>query len=137
MCVDYRDLNKANPNEDFPLPHIEVFVDNISQHLVFSFMDDFLGYNKIKIALADMEKTTFIIPWGSYCYKVVPFGLKNAGITYQRAMMTLFQDMILKEIKVYVDDTIAKSKIEDDQLDHLRKLFSILRKFQLRLNLAK
>lgn len=89
------------------------------------------------MAPADMEKITFIIPWGTYYYKVTPFVLKNAGATYQRAMMTLFHDMIHKEIGVYVDDMIVKAKNEDDHLEHLRKLFARLRKFQLRLNPTK
>ena len=58
----------------------------------------------------DEAKTSFITPWGTFCYKVIPFGLKNAGTTYQRAMMTLFHDMMHKEIEVYIDDMIAKFK---------------------------
>ena len=107
MCVDYRDLNRASPKDDFPLPHIDVLVDNTAQFSVFSFMDGFSGYNQIKMSPDDMEKTTFITPWGTFCYKVMPFGLKNAGATYQRAMVTLFHDMIRHEIKCY--DMIAKS----------------------------
>lgn len=84
-----------------------------------------------------MERTIFITPWGTYCYKVMPFGLKNAGATYQRAIVTLFHDMIHKEIEVYVDDMISKSHSEEDHLDHLLKLFERLRKFRLRLNPAK
>ena len=79
MCVDYRDLNKESLKDDFPLHHIDVLVVNITQHLVFSFMNGFLGYNQIKMAPDDMEKTTSITPWGTCCYKVMPFGLKNAG----------------------------------------------------------
>ena len=60
MCVDYRDLNRASPKYDFPLPHIDVLVDNTAHHEVFSFMDDFSGYNQIKMAPEDMEKTTFV-----------------------------------------------------------------------------
>jgi hypothetical protein len=96
-------------------------------------MDGFSGYNQIKMAPEDM-KTTFITPWGTFCYKVMPFGLKIAGATYQRAMVTLFHDMIHKEIEVYVDDMIAKSQEEDEHLVHLSKLFARLRKFKLRLN---
>ena len=76
-----------------------------------------------------MEKTTFITIWGTFCYKVMLFGLKNAGATYQRAMVTLFHDMMHKEIEVYVDDMIAKSKIEKEHVQVLRKLFLRLRKF--------
>ena len=134
MCVDYRDLNRASPKDDFPLPHIDVLVDNTTQYSVFSFMDGFSGYNQIKMAPEDMEKTTFITPWGTFCYKVMPFGLKNAGATYQRAMVTLFHDMIHKEIECYVDDMIAKSHTEEEHLTNLPKLFERLRKFRLRLN---
>ncbi|RVW43548.1 Transposon Ty3-I Gag-Pol polyprotein [Vitis vinifera] len=85
VCVDYRDLNKASPKNDFPLPHIYMLVDSIAGHSMLSFMDRFSGYNQILMALEDMEKTYVITEWGTYCYKVMPFGLKNAGATYQRA----------------------------------------------------
>ena len=66
---------------------------NTAQHKVFSFMDGFSGYNQIKMAPEDIEKTTFVTQGGTFCYKVMPFGLKNAGATYQRAMVALFHDM--------------------------------------------
>ena len=69
MCVDYRDLNRASLKDDFPLPHIDILVDKTAHHKVFSFMDDFPGYNQIKMAPEDMEKTTFITQWGTFCYK--------------------------------------------------------------------
>jgi len=100
MCVDYRDLNRASPKDDFPLLHIDILVDNTTKFSLFSFMDGFSGYNQIKMAPEDIEKTTFIKPWGTFCYKVMSFGLKNAGATYQRAMVTLFHDMIHREIEV-------------------------------------
>ena len=137
MCVDYRDLKKASPKDDFPLPHIDMLVDNTAKFKVFLFMDGFSGYNQIKMAPEDMEKTTFITPWGTFCYRVMPFGLKNAGATYQRAMTTLFHDMMHKEIEVYVDDMIAKSIDEEEHVEHLLKLFQHLRKYKLRLNLNK
>ncbi|KAI5408537.1 hypothetical protein KIW84_054401 [Lathyrus oleraceus] len=89
MCVDYRVLNKASSKDDFPLPHINMLVYNISKFKVFSFMLRFFGYNQIKMAPEDMQKTTFITPWGTFYYRVMPFGLKKAGATYQRAMTTL------------------------------------------------
>ena len=100
-------------------------------------MDSFFGYNQIRMAPEDREKTTFVTMWGTFCYKVMPFGLKNAGATYQRAMVTLFHDMMHKEIEVYVDDLIAKSRKDESHIENLRKLFERLRKFQLKLNLAK
>ncbi|XP_019434188.1 PREDICTED: uncharacterized protein LOC109340879, partial [Lupinus angustifolius] len=114
ICVDYRDLNKASPKDDFPVPHIDVLVDSTADHALFSFMDGYSGYHQIKMALEDVNKTTFITPWGTFCYQVMPFGLKNAMATYQRAMVTLFHDMMHKEIEVYVDDIICKSKIEGE-----------------------
>ncbi|RDX92294.1 hypothetical protein CR513_25599, partial [Mucuna pruriens] len=124
ICVDYRDLNRASPKDNFPLPHIDLLVDNTAQHSCYSFMDGFSGYNQIQMALKDKEKTTFITAWGIFCYKVMPFELKNAGATYQRAM-------------VYVDDMIAKSKTLEQHITDLHKLFERLRKYRLRLNPAK
>ena len=82
VCVNFRDLNKASPKDDFPLPHIDILVDNTAGHSMLSFMDGFSRYNQIMMALEDMEKTSFITKWGTYCYRVMPFGLKNAGATY-------------------------------------------------------
>ena len=92
-------------------------------------MDGFSSYNQIKMAPDDMEKTTFLTMWGTFCYKVMPFGLKNVSAIYQKAMVTLFHDMMHKEIEVYVDDMIAKSQGEDDHVINLKKLFERLRKF--------
>ena len=109
MCVDYRDLNRArSPKDNFSLPHIDTLVDYTANHSLFSFMDGFSGYNQIRIAPEDIEKTTFLTMWGTFCYNVMLFGLKNAGATYQRAMVTLFHDMMDKKIELYVDDMIAK-----------------------------
>ena len=82
MCVDYRDSNKASPKDYFPLPHIDILVDRTTKSKVFSFMDGFSGYNQIRMAPEDQEKTSFITPWGTFCYVVMPFGLKNAGATF-------------------------------------------------------
>src|ERR1051325_7755838 len=71
ITVDYRDLNKASPKDDFPVPHIDMLVDNTAKFNVFSFMDGFSGYNQIRMAPEDMEKTSFITPWGTFCYNVM------------------------------------------------------------------
>ncbi|KAA3462294.1 RNA-directed DNA polymerase (Reverse transcriptase), Ribonuclease H-like protein [Gossypium australe] len=94
------DLNKASPKDNFPLPHIDTLVDNTTGYSLFSFMDGFSRYNQIKMHPEDMEKTTFETMWGTFCYKVMPFGLKNVGATYQRAMVTLFHDMMHKKIEL-------------------------------------
>ena len=100
-------------------------------------MDGFSGYNQIRITPRDREKTAFITMWGNFCYKVMLFSLKNARVTYQRAMVTLFHDMMHKEIEVYVDDLIAKSWENESRVENLRNLFERLRKFQLKLSPAK
>ena len=123
MCVDFQDLNKANPKDDFPLPHIDILVDNTIGHALLSFMDGFSRYNQIKMAPEDIEKTFFITPWGTYCYKVMPFGLKNASATYQCVATTLLHDLIHKEVKVYVDYMIVKSKDHEGYIPALRKFF--------------
>ena len=107
--MNCRDLNRLSSKDSFPLLYIDTLVDNTVRHSLFSFMDGISGYNQIKMALEVMEKTTFATMWGTFCYKVIPFGLKNAGVTYQMAIVTLFHDMMYKEIEVYVDDMIAKS----------------------------
>ena len=137
MCVDFRDLNKDSPKDDFPLPHIDILVDNITEHALLSFMDGFSGYNKIKMASKDMEKTSFITPWGMYCYKVMPFGLKNVGATYQHATTTLLHDLIHKEVEVYVDDIIVKSKDHEGHIPVLRKFFERIQFYKLWLNPKK
>ena len=81
-----------------------------------------------------MEKTTFVTQWGTFCYKVMPFGLKNADATYQHVMVALFHDMIHHEIEVYVDDMIARSQTKEEHLNHLQKLFERMKKYKLRLN---
>ena len=90
MSVDYRDLNKASPKDDFPLPNIHILLDNCSKHEVASFVDCYAGYHQIIMDYEDTEQTYFITPWGSCCYRVMPFGLKNTGATYMRVMTTNF-----------------------------------------------
>ena len=85
----------------------------------------------------DKIKTTFITEWGMYCYKVMPFGLKNAGATYQRAATALFHDMMHKEVKVYVDDMMVKSEMREGYFDALDKFLARLEKYNLRLNPKK
>ena len=90
MCVDFTDLNRACPKDSFPLPRIDQLVDFTTGHKLLTFMDAFSGYNQIKMAEEDQEKTTFITSQWLYCYKVMPFGLKNAGATYQRLVNKMF-----------------------------------------------
>ncbi|KAL0549122.1 hypothetical protein IC582_013602 [Cucumis melo] len=137
VCVDFRDLNNACPKDDFPLPIMEIMIDATAGHEALSFMDGSSGYNQIRMALEDEEKTAFRTPKGIYCYKVMPFGLKNAGATYQRAMQRIFDDMLHKHVECYVDDLVVKSKKKCDHLKDLKLVLDRLRKYQLRMNPLK
>ena len=137
MCMDFRDLNKACPKDDFTLPHIDVLVDNTAGSSLMSLMDGFSGYNQIKMAPRDMTKTTFTTEWGIYCYTVMPFGLKNVGATYQRMTIALLHDMMHNEAKMYVDDMIVKSKERVGHIVKLRKFFERIKGYRLRLNPQK
>ena len=89
MCVDFTDLNKVCPKDPFPIPEIDQLVDATVSHRWMSFLDVFQGYHQIPLALDDQEKTAFVTPIKNYHYKVMPFGLKNAGSIYQRMMMRM------------------------------------------------
>ena len=128
ICVDYSDQNKASPKDNFPLSNIHILIDNCAKHEMHSFVDCYAGFHHILLDEEDAEKTAFITPWGVYHYRVIPFDLKNANATYMRAMTTIFHDMIHKEIEVYVDDIIIKSRESSDYLTHLRKFFDHLRR---------
>ncbi|KAH9320039.1 hypothetical protein KI387_021808, partial [Taxus chinensis] len=106
ICTDFRDLNLACPKDDFPLPNIDQLVDLTAGHEMLSLMDGFSGYNKIIITPEDQHKNSFITPWGTFCYRVMPFGLKNVGATYQRAMTYVFHDLLHKTMEDYVDDLL-------------------------------
>ncbi|KAL0437809.1 UNVERIFIED_CONTAM: Transposon Tf2-12 polyprotein [Sesamum radiatum] len=110
VCVDFRDLNNACPKDDYPLPIAELMIDATTGHEALSFMDGSSGYNQIRMAPADEELTAFRTPKGIYCYRVMPFGLKNAVAIHQRAMQRIFNDMLHKNVECYVDDFVVKSK---------------------------
>ena len=86
VCIYFRYLNKACPKDNFPTPHIDQIIDNCARSFNFSFMDGFSGYNHIEILPTDQHKMALIFPWGTFAYRKLPFGLKNVGATFQRAM---------------------------------------------------
>ena len=137
VCVDFSDLNKACPKDPFPMPKIEQLVDATAGHLRMSFLDVFQGYHQIPLALDDQKKTAFVTPIENYHYKVMPFGLKNAGSTYQRMIIRMFNSQLGKNIEIYIDDMVVKSKIVSKHLGDLRTIFEILRKYKLCLNASK
>ena len=106
VCVDYHDINRAYPKDNYPTPFIDQLIDECAGSEIYSFMDDFSSYNQINISPADQHKTAFICSWHTFSYKNLPFGLKNAGATFQRAMSYAFHD-IRHIVQPYLDDLLA------------------------------
>ena len=102
-------------------------MDSTAGHRLFSFMDAFSEYNQIRMDEADQEKISFVTSQGLFCYKVMPFGLKNAGATYQRMVNHMFHPQIWWNVEVYVDDMLVKSQEEEIHLDDLQETFDTLR----------
>ncbi|KAK0593489.1 hypothetical protein LWI29_037564 [Acer saccharum] len=137
VCIDFTDLNKACPKDSFPLPHIDMLVDATAGHELLSFMDAYSGYNQILMHPDDQEKTTFVTERGIFCYKVMPFGLKNAGATYQRLVNKMFAKMLGSTMEVYIDDMLVKSLVARQHIDHLRQSFDVLDQYGMKLNPTK
>ena len=109
------------------MPRIDQLVDATVGHPRMSFLDAFQGYHQIPLVMEDQEKTTFVTLVGNYHYKVMPFGLKNAGSTYQRMMTKMFESWLGKNVEVYIDDMAVKSKLVSEHLADLSSIFEILR----------
>ena len=137
MCVDFTDLNRACLKDSFSLPMIDQLVDSTTGHKLLTFMDAFSGYNQIRMAEEDQEKTSFITSQGLYSYKVMHFGLKNAGATYQRLVNRMFSKQVDRNMEVYVDDMLVKSREELAHLDDLKETFTTFKQYQMKLNPAK
>jgi len=109
MCVDFTDLNNACPKDSYPLPNIDALVDSASGCALLSFLDAYSGYNQIKMHSSDEDKMAFMGGTTNYCYRVMPFGLKNAGATYQRLMDQILAPMLGRNVHAYVDDMVVTS----------------------------
>ena len=125
--MDYTDLNEACPKDCFPLSRIDQIVDVAAGHGLLSFLDAFSRYHQIPMHSPDVEKTTFITPCGLYCYNVMPFGLKNAGATYQRLVTKIFQQLLGNTMEAYIDDMLVESKEGFDHTKHLQEAFELVR----------
>ncbi|XP_074590619.1 uncharacterized protein LOC141846475 [Curcuma longa] len=134
VCVDFRDLNKACPKDCYPLPRIDQLVDSTSVYELICMMDAYQGYHQIPLALEDQEKVSFVTSDGTFCYTVMPFGLKNAGATYQRLMDRVFQHQFGCNVEVYVDDILIKSKKVEQLTEDMEEIFGTLRQYDLKLN---
>ena len=122
ICVDYRELNKATQKYHFPLPFIDQVLDTLAGKKFFSFLDGFSGYNQIQIDPEDQDKTTFTCPWGTFSYRVLPFGLCNAPATFQRVVLSIFAYLINDGLEVYMDDFTPYGDDFDPALDTLEKV---------------
>ncbi|XP_071738446.1 uncharacterized protein [Rutidosis leptorrhynchoides] len=137
MCVNFTDLNKACPKDNYPLPEFDWKVESVSGYQFKSFLDAFKGYHQIPMAIRDQDKIAFHTPDGIFCYIMMPFGLKNAGATYQRVIDKAFKDQIGKNVEAYVDDIVIKSHTEDSMLRDTVEMFESLRKVNMKLNPKK
>ncbi|KAK2354765.1 hypothetical protein QL285_092243 [Trifolium repens] len=139
VCIDFRDLNNATPKDEYAMPVAEMLIDSAAGFEFISMLDGYSGYNQIFIAEEDVSKTAFRCPGalGTYEWVVMPFGLKNGGATYQRAMNSMFHDFIDTFMQVYIDDIIIKSSSEDSHLQYLRQSFERMRKHRLKMNPLK
>ena len=136
LCVDFKDLKVATPKDMYVMPIADMLVDSTANNELLSFMDGLSGYKWILIAVEDIPKTTFRCPdyIGTFEWLVMPLGLKNAVATYQRAMNTIFHDMLGHHMGIYIDDIVVKSKRVSEHADHLRRSFERMRHHQSKLN---
>jgi hypothetical protein len=134
---DYTGLNKACPKVPYPLPCIDQIVDSTAGCETLSFLDAYSGYHQIKMKESDQLATSFITPFGMYCYTIMQFGLRNAGATYQRCMNHVFGEHIGRTVEAYVDDIVAKTKKASDLLSDLETTFKCLRAKGVKLNPEK
>ncbi|GKV13482.1 hypothetical protein SLEP1_g24484 [Rubroshorea leprosula] len=137
MCIDYTNLNDACPKDCYPMPNIDKLVEAASGNERLSLLDAYSGYHQVPMAPADEDKTSFYAGDDIYCYVMMPFGLKNAGATYQKMVTIVFRSQIGRNLEVYVDDIVVKSLKAEDHLANLEETFNNLRKNRMRLNPAK
>nr|ABA99783.1 retrotransposon protein, putative, unclassified [Oryza sativa Japonica Group] len=134
MCIDYTDLNKACPKDPYPLPRIDQIVDSTAGCDLLCFLDAYSGYHQIRMTREDEEKTAFITPIGTYCYTTMPFGLKNAGPTFQRTTRISLGSQIGRNVEAYVDDLVVKTHNQETLLSDLAETFESLRSARIKLN---
>ena len=137
MCIDYTTLNKHCPKDNFSLPRIDQIIDSTTGCSRLSFLDAYSGYQQIRMKKEDEEKPSFITPYGVFCYTTMPFGLKNAGATYQRCMQACLAKQIGRNVQVYVDDIVIKTRVEDTLLADIRETFDSLNRYSIKLNPTK
>jgi hypothetical protein len=136
VCIDFRNLNKTTPKDEYPMPIADILINNASGYRVISFLDGNAGYNQIFMDREDMPKTTFNCPGfiGLFEWVVMTFGLKNAGATYQLAMNLIFHDLLGIILEIYIDDDVVKSDSMDNHLADLHLALERLGRYGLKMN---
>jgi hypothetical protein len=139
ICIDFHNLNRATPKDEYPMPIADTLINNASGNRIISFLDGNAGYNQIFMAEEDASKTAFICPGfiGLFEWVVMTFGLKNADAPYQRAMNLIFHELLGNTVEVYIDDIVVKSAEFSSHLADLGKAFDKMRRYGLKINPRK
>jgi hypothetical protein len=138
VCIDFRNLNRATPKDEYPMPIADTLINNASENRIISFLDDNDGYNQIFMAEEDASKMAFICPGfiDLFEWVVMTFGIKNAA-TYQRAMNLIFHELLGNTVEVYIDDIVVKSAEFSSHIADLRKAFDKMCRYGLKMNPRK
>jgi hypothetical protein len=139
ICVDFRNLNRATPKDEYPMRIADLLIDRATGNKVISFLDGKARYNQIFMAKEDINKIAFRCPGfiGLFEWVVMTFGLKNAGATYQRAMNLIFHDLLRVLMEVYIDDVVVKSVGFKEHMADLKLSLERMKKYGLRMNPLK
>jgi hypothetical protein len=137
LCVDFRNLNRSSRKDNYPLPNMEHILQRVTGASRMSMIDGFSGYNQISVMPEDREKMAFTTPWGTFMYAKMPFGLMNAGATFQRAMDIAFIGEKDQFVVIYLDDIMVFSKTDKEHCCHLKRVFLKCRRYGLSLNPKK
>jgi hypothetical protein len=139
VCIDFRNLNKATPKDEYPMPIADMLINNASGHRVISVLDGNASYNQNFMAEADMSKMAFRCPGfiGLFEWLVMTLGLKNAEATYQRAMNLIFHDLLKIILEIYIDDIVVKSDSMHSHLADLCLALERMHQYGLKMNPLK
>jgi hypothetical protein len=137
LCVDFRNLNRCSLKDNYPLPKMDHILQRVVGAKRISMLDGYSGYNQISVVEEDKNKTTFTTPWGTFMYEKMPFGLMNAGATFQRAMDISFIGEKDRFVVIYLDDITVFSTSDEEHLQHLKQTFEKCRRYGISLNPKK